>query len=94
MLTLPFIKRGELKQKDGTVIVAELPISDPWPTNRTVFDAGMHYDHEAEADLYYNGDLVVPNLILEIEGDRFMVIEVARHDYVPHCVLRLRRTAP
>jgi len=92
--TLPFIKRGLLRQKDGTPVVEELPISPPWPTTRTIFDAGAHYDHEAEAHRDYNAQLQIPNLVLEVDGVDYMVIDRAHHDYLPHVTLRLRETRP
>lgn len=94
MPTLPFIKTGLLRQKDGTPVVEELPISDPWPTLRTIFNAGAHYDHEAEADLTYADELETPNLVLEVGGREYMVIDRQRHYYLPHMSLRLRETRP
>ena len=94
MPTLPFIKVALLRTKDGTPVVAELPISDPWPTTRSVFDAGAHYDHEAEAALEFAAELETPNLVLEVDGREYMVIDRERHYYLPHIALRLRETRP
>ena len=92
MPTLPFSKLGLLREKSGVPVVEELPISDPWPTTRSVFDAGAHYDHEAEAHLDYAAELETPNLVLEVDGEEYMVIDREKHYYLPHVALRLRRT--
>lgn len=94
MPTLPFIKTGLLREKGGTPVVEELPISDPWPTTRSVFAAGAHYDHEAEAALLYADELETPNLILEVDGRAYMIIDRQRHNYLPHVALKLRETRP
>lgn len=93
MPTLPFIKTGVLETKAGVDVVAELPIS-LWPTRRSVFEAGAHYDHEAEAPLIYADELETPNLVLTVEGVRYMVIEVFRHAFLPHVTMTLRESRP
>jgi hypothetical protein len=90
--TLPFIKTAQLREKGGTIVIDELPMSDPWPTTRAVFDAGAHYDHSAEAHRDYLTELERPNLILEVNDRLFMIVDRQHHDYLPHIVLRLRET--
>jgi hypothetical protein len=91
--TLPFIKTGLLRTKAGVPVVAELPLS-LWPSRRSVFEAGAHYDHEAEAPLEYADELETPNLALDVEGVTYMVIEVFRHELLPHVTMTLRESRP
>ena len=95
MPTLPFSKAADVRVQDGTSpIVGTMPVSDPWPTSRTVFPAGAHYDHNAEAPLSYADILDGANVTLTIDGTDFKVIDRERHAYLPHVALRLRRSRP
>ena len=93
MPTLPFSKLAEVRNQDGSDVVGHtMPVSDPWPTRRSVFEAGAHYDFEAEAPLEYADVLEAANVSLTIGGRVYKVIDRERHDYLPHVALRLRET--
>jgi hypothetical protein len=90
-MPLPFDLTATLKERPNTTVEASVPVAI-WPARVRPRDGGDHYDHEGEAPLEHHVALAVPNRFLEVGGERYVVVEAQRNDYLPHVALRLRRT--
>jgi hypothetical protein len=84
--TLPFLYSADL----GSGV--EIPISPVWPTPGGVTDVGYSYDHEAEVPVEAKSLVTKPNTIINLASERYRVIDVQANDFLPHVVLRLRRS--
>lgn len=91
MNTLPFLTTALVKDQAGDVLIDAMPIS-LWPAQgHGVTLSGMAYDHDAEAPLTAYDALDGGNTRLEVDGERYVVIERERQQFIPHVSLRLRR---
>lgn len=91
---LPFFTRAEVFLRPDTVLHPIMPLS-VWPAPGRVTATGVQYDHEGEAPRGFLDDLRRPNVVLRTpDDDTFVVVDAQDQAFVPHIVLRLRRTRP
>jgi hypothetical protein len=92
MPALPFLQEAAVS-RNGDVVATDMPISI-WPAPSRVGDIGGVYDHEGEAPASFHASLRVANTRVTVSGKTYTVVDVQRHDFVPHCSLILREVSP
>jgi hypothetical protein len=86
---LPFARTGALMQRPDTVIAERVPCT-VWPTRTQFTRSGLVYDHQAEVPVSYYEQAREPNVLLEIDGTSYVVVEAQCNIFLPHTALLVR----
>lgn len=90
---LPFLSLGRLLERDGEEVAAGVPCT-VWPAESSRVDGtGRRHSHRGEAHLDFAALMRVPNRVLEVDGERYLIVTATPMTMLPHIVLELLLTS-
>jgi hypothetical protein len=90
---LPFPHRVVVEEQGGAVVARNVPLSPIWPAGLRTGNAGVHADHECEAPLDQEEHLRGQRRRINLDGRKYVIVDVQRNEFVPHLVVLLRSSA-
>lgn len=88
----PFRQFGEVRDRDGTVLLAVVPCQVWRDASGTAIDTGESYDYACWMHADGSAALVEEdNRLLVVDGTEYRVVDALSFDVMPHLELALRR---